>query len=190
MRRNAATKGNEFPTKTLSARWVGADLRAAGGSRADSAWHLAGRASSFSTGSDTVLSMVFKKDADAPPAGGLPAQRRRLARHPEDHQHPAGPEGASRMNGHDRAELDARLDDAFGTLPDTDELRDLRNEVRASLAARIEELESGGAGPTAAIAAAFAELGDIRSLAAEVSGTTATGPARGTAADPESSAGR
>jgi hypothetical protein len=94
------------------------------------------------------------------------------------------------MNGHDRAELDARLDDAFGTLPDTDELRDLRDEVRASLAARIEELQSGGAGPTAAVATAFAELGDIRSLAAEVSGTTATGPARGTAVDPEWSAGR
>jgi hypothetical protein len=73
------------------------------------------------------------------------------------------------MSGHDHTELDARLDDAFGSMPDTDELRDLRDELRASLAARVEELEADGQGPTAAVTTAFAELGDIRAIAAEIS---------------------
>lgn len=68
------------------------------------------------------------------------------------------------------AELDARLAAAFGALPDTDDLRDLHDELRASLAARVAELLASGTGPTAAVATAFDELGDIRQLAAEVTG--------------------
>lgn len=78
------------------------------------------------------------------------------------------------MSGSDnasaRGELDARLDEAFGRLPDTDDLRDLKDELRASLAARTAELEASGSGPTAAVSTAFAELGDIEQLAAEVTG--------------------
>ena len=78
------------------------------------------------------------------------------------------------MSGSDnasaRGELDARLDEAFRRLPDTDDLRDLKDELRASLAARAAELEASGSGPTAAVSTAFAELGDIEQLAAEVTG--------------------
>lgn len=77
------------------------------------------------------------------------------------------------MSGHDHAEIDARLNETFRHLPDTDELRDLRDEVRAGLVARAEELESGGTGPSTAIAAAFAEFGDIQVLAAEIVGQDA-----------------
>jgi hypothetical protein len=70
----------------------------------------------------------------------------------------------------DNGELDIRLGEAFRRLPDTDDLRDLKDELRASLAARVAELEASGSGPTAAVATAFDELGDIRQLAAEVSG--------------------
>ncbi|MGN6197155.1 permease prefix domain 1-containing protein, partial [Humibacter sp.] len=78
------------------------------------------------------------------------------------------------MSGSDnasaRGELDARLDEAFRRLPDTDDLRDLKDELRASLAARAAELQASGSGPTAAVSTAFAELGDIEQLAAEVTG--------------------
>ena len=81
------------------------------------------------------------------------------------------------MSGHERAEIDARLEEAFRRLPGTDDLRDLRDEVRAGLVARVSELEATGAGPTEAVHTAFAELGDIEELAAEVTG--ASGPAAG-----------
>ncbi|WP_348789407.1 permease prefix domain 1-containing protein [Leifsonia sp. NPDC080035] len=74
------------------------------------------------------------------------------------------------MSDQHNAELDARLDEAFRSLPDTDDLRDLRDELRAGLAARVAELEAEGSGPAAAIATAFAELGDVREIAAEVVG--------------------
>ncbi|WP_243062358.1 permease prefix domain 1-containing protein [Humibacter sp. RRB41] len=74
------------------------------------------------------------------------------------------------MSGRDNTELDARLDEAFRRLPETDDLLDLKNELRASLVARADELEAGGSGPTAAVATAFAELGDIGAIAAEVIG--------------------
>ena len=76
------------------------------------------------------------------------------------------------------AELDARLDAAFGRLPDSDDLRDLKDELRASLAARVEELEASGSGPVAAVATAMAEVGDLDALAAEVEGEGAGVPAR------------
>jgi hypothetical protein len=86
------------------------------------------------------------------------------------------------MSGSDNTsaggELDARLNEAFRRLPDTDDLRDLKDELRASLAARVAELEASGAGPMAAVSTAFAELGDIEQLAAEVAGEPA-GPAGG-----------
>jgi hypothetical protein len=74
------------------------------------------------------------------------------------------------MSGRDNTELDARLDEAFRRLPETDDLLDLKNELRASLIARADELEAGGTGPTAAVATAFAELGDIGAIVAEVVG--------------------
>ena len=77
------------------------------------------------------------------------------------------------MSDQHNAELDARLDEAFRSLPDTEDLRDLRDELRAGLAARVAELEAEGSGPAAAIATAFAELGDVREIAAEVVGPAA-----------------
>jgi hypothetical protein len=80
------------------------------------------------------------------------------------------------MSAHDdgrpggNGELDARLDAVFRGLPDSDELRDLKDELRASLAARAAELEASGFGPTAAASRALDELGDIEALAAEVTG--------------------
>jgi hypothetical protein len=74
----------------------------------------------------------------------------------------------------DHSELDARLDAAFRALPDTDDLRDLRDELRASLADRVSELEASGFGPVGAIDRALAELGDIEALAAEVTGQPVT----------------
>lgn len=81
-------------------------------------------------------------------------------------------------------ELDARLDAVFRRLPDSDELRDLKAELRASLAARAAELEASGVGPTAAASRALDELGDIEALVAEVIG----GGPDGHAAASESSA--
>ena len=74
----------------------------------------------------------------------------------------------------DHSELDARLDAAFRALPDTDDLRDLRDELRASLADRVSELEASGFGPVGTIDRALAELGDIEALAAEVTGQPVT----------------
>ncbi|MGA0567173.1 permease prefix domain 1-containing protein [Rathayibacter sp. KR2-224] len=74
------------------------------------------------------------------------------------------------MSARDQGELDARLDEAFRRFPDTDELHDLKDELRASLAARVAELEASGSGPTAAVTAAFDELGDLAQLVAEVTG--------------------
>ena len=91
------------------------------------------------------------------------------------------------MSDRDNTELDARLDEAFRRLPVDDDLLDLKDELRASLIARVQELEAGGAGPTAAVTAAFAELGDIEALAADVVGdgvgstTTSNGAAGATA---------
>jgi hypothetical protein len=76
------------------------------------------------------------------------------------------------------------LDDAFEGVAMTPELQDLKEELRASLLARAEELQHGGADPAAAATTAMREIGDIDDLVAAVSsgdpfpasGHGATGP--------------
>ena len=61
------------------------------------------------------------------------------------------------------------LDDAFAGVAMTPELQDLKEELRASLMARADELQQGGADPATAAATAMREIGDIGDLVASVS---------------------
>jgi MFS family permease len=56
------------------------------------------------------------------------------------------------------------LDEAFGGIEMTPDAQDLKEEVRANLVARVDELESAGVSPAAAARQAVAELGDVRVL--------------------------
>lgn len=56
------------------------------------------------------------------------------------------------------------LDEAFAGIEVTPEVQDLKEEMRANLVARVEELRSGGVEPAEAARRAIAELGDIRSI--------------------------
>lgn len=59
------------------------------------------------------------------------------------------------------------LDEAFATIETTPESQDLKEEVRANLLARVEELESFGTPPAEAAREAIAELGDLRVMVGE-----------------------
>jgi hypothetical protein len=61
------------------------------------------------------------------------------------------------------------LDDAFAGVAMTPELQDLKEELRASLVARAEDLQHGGADPATAATTAMREIGDIDDLVAAVS---------------------
>lgn len=63
------------------------------------------------------------------------------------------------------------LDDAFAGVPHTPEVQDLKEEIRVGLVERAAELEAAGADADEAARRAFAELGDVAALAAEVAGT-------------------
>jgi hypothetical protein len=56
------------------------------------------------------------------------------------------------------------LDDAFRDVAMTPDAQDLKEEVRANLVARVEELETSGVAPAEAAQRAIAELGDVREL--------------------------
>ena len=71
------------------------------------------------------------------------------------------------------------LDEAFLGIEMTPDAQDLKEEVRANLMARADELEAAGATPSDAAHQAVAELGDVRELLEE---TTDAAPSR--ASDP------
>jgi MFS family permease len=66
------------------------------------------------------------------------------------------------------------LDDAFDGVEMTPDARDLKEEVRANLVARVSELESAGESSSDAARQAIGELGDVHELLAET--TAAAGP--------------
>lgn len=61
------------------------------------------------------------------------------------------------------------LDEAFQGVEMTPDAQDLKEEVRANLMARAEELEAAGATPSDAARQALSELGDVRELLDETS---------------------
>lgn len=56
------------------------------------------------------------------------------------------------------------LDEAFRGVEMTPDAQDLKEEVRANLVARVDELEASGVAPAAAAQRAIAELGDVHDL--------------------------
>jgi len=56
------------------------------------------------------------------------------------------------------------LDEAFQGIEMTPDAQDLKEEVRANLVARVDELEAQGVSPADAARRAIAELGDVRAL--------------------------
>ena len=67
------------------------------------------------------------------------------------------------------------LDEAFAGIEMTPDAQDLKEEVRANLVARVDELESSGRSSSEAAREAIAELGDVRDLL-DGAGTTADSP--------------
>jgi NADH:ubiquinone oxidoreductase subunit 3 (subunit A) len=59
------------------------------------------------------------------------------------------------------------LDDAFAGVEMTPDAQDLKEEVRANLVARVDELEASGVAPADAARRAIGELGDVRVLLGE-----------------------
>jgi hypothetical protein len=68
------------------------------------------------------------------------------------------------MSTADTSSIHRYLDDAFAGVAVTPESQDLKEELRANLAARVGELLAGGMDAPAAAATAVKELGDIRPL--------------------------
>ncbi|GHJ48927.1 hypothetical protein Cs7R123_62690 [Catellatospora sp. TT07R-123] len=65
------------------------------------------------------------------------------------------------------------LDEAFAGIDMTAEARDLKEEMRANLVARVAELEESGVGGDVSAQRAMAELGDVRSIVGDTAGTPA-----------------
>jgi hypothetical protein len=59
------------------------------------------------------------------------------------------------------------LDEAFAGVAMTPDAQDLKEEIRANLVARVDELEASGVAPAEAARRAIAELGDVRELLGE-----------------------
>ena len=74
------------------------------------------------------------------------------------------------------------LDEAFQGIDLTPDAQDLKEEIRANLVARADELEANGATPAAAAHQAVAELGDVRALLDETKDASHRADARGYAA--------
>jgi hypothetical protein len=72
------------------------------------------------------------------------------------------------------------LDVAFDGVALTPEVQDLKEEIRANLLARVEELQAAGMAPDDAARAAIDEIGDLRAAVDEITEGRAT---RGAAAD-------
>ncbi|MEV0458170.1 permease prefix domain 1-containing protein [Catellatospora methionotrophica] len=68
------------------------------------------------------------------------------------------------------------LDEAFAGIEMTPEARDLKEEMRANLVARVAELEKSGAGSDTSAQRAMAELGDISSIVSETAAAPSTAP--------------
>lgn len=90
------------------------------------------------------------------------------------------------MSAENRSDVHRYLDEVFSGAAMTDDLQDLKEELRGSLMARVAELTASGVEPTQAAEAAIDELGDVRELIADV-GADVTGGRRGT--DSEGPAG-
>ncbi|MFB7892640.1 permease prefix domain 1-containing protein [Microbacterium sp. NPDC056044] len=74
------------------------------------------------------------------------------------------------------------LDEAFQGIEMTPDAQDLKEEVRANLVARTDELEAAGVAPTQAAQRAIAELGDVRILLDETTDAAPRPTANGYAA--------
>ncbi|WP_155372916.1 permease prefix domain 1-containing protein [Catellatospora vulcania] len=66
------------------------------------------------------------------------------------------------------------LDEAFAGIEMTPEARDLKEEMRANLVARMAELEQSGVSSAVSAQRAMAELGDIRSIVADAAAAPST----------------
>jgi hypothetical protein len=67
------------------------------------------------------------------------------------------------------------LDEAFAGVEMTPDAQDLKEEIRANLVARVDELEASGVSPTDAARRAIEELGDVRELLDDPSTGSGTG---------------
>ncbi|MBN9180100.1 MAG: hypothetical protein J0J00_06050 [Microbacterium sp.] len=67
------------------------------------------------------------------------------------------------------------LDEAFARVDMTPDAQDLKEEIRANLVARVDELEASGVPSADAARRAIAELGDVRELLGEGDADAATG---------------
>src|SRR5262245_7283307 len=65
-------------------------------------------------------------------------------------------------------EIHRLLDEAFAGVDMTPEVQDLKEEMRANLVVRVDELEQSGLAADVAAQRAMAELGDIRSVVDEL----------------------
>lgn len=74
------------------------------------------------------------------------------------------------MTNGDTSRIHRHLDDTFETVSMTPELRDLKEELRAGLSARVDELMTEGKSAQAAADHAIVEFGDLDALIAQVSG--------------------
>jgi hypothetical protein len=75
------------------------------------------------------------------------------------------------------------LDEAFAGVEMTADAQDLKEEIRANLVARVDELEASGVSPTDAARRAIDELGDVRELLDDPSTGSATGAPRSSSDD-------
>ncbi len=67
------------------------------------------------------------------------------------------------------------LDEGFAGVPSTPLAQDLKEELRANLVARVEEIEATGLSAVDAARRAFSELGDIRTILDDAAGAAADG---------------
>ena len=77
------------------------------------------------------------------------------------------------------------LDEAFTGIEMSPEARDLKEEVRANLVARVAEMEAAGGPPAAAAQRAIAELGDVGELLERIDGASPASAAGGRVAAAE-----
>ncbi|MFI2490116.1 permease prefix domain 1-containing protein [Promicromonospora kroppenstedtii] len=84
------------------------------------------------------------------------------------------------------------LDEAFAGLPATDDVQDLKEEIRANLLDRVAELTASGVDGDAAARRAVDELGDVRALVdgADVAAEVPAAPSPGVASAAAAAAGR
>ena len=79
----------------------------------------------------------------------------------------------------DAASVHRYLDQAFTGVGLTPQVQDLKEEIRANLLARVDELIAAGRQPQDAVRTAIDEVGDLRELIAEAAGGPDGSPRRG-----------